>query len=98
MDSFGSMLADLAPVVAGEAKRLGENIQAGTYDNPQASLRTYAAAAGRLVRQAREAQINSEFPTFASGLFRKGVAAGYETEEVASLIKVLRGNGRVTSR
>ncbi len=34
--------------------------------------------------------MNSEFPTFASGLFRKGTTAGYVKEEVASLIKVLR--------
>jgi 3-hydroxyisobutyrate dehydrogenase-like beta-hydroxyacid dehydrogenase len=43
------------------------------------------------VRQAREAQINSEFPTFGLGLFRKAMAAGYGEEEAGALIKVLRG-------
>ncbi len=43
------------------------------------------------VRQAREAQINSEFPTFGLGIFRRAVAAGYGEEEAAAVIKVLRG-------
>ena len=91
VDSFGSMLADLAPVLGGEVKHLGEVIQAGEYDRPQSSLMTYASAAERLVRQAQDAQINSEFPTFASGLFRQAMAAGHGEEEVAALVKVLRG-------
>jgi 3-hydroxyisobutyrate dehydrogenase-like beta-hydroxyacid dehydrogenase len=43
------------------------------------------------VKQAREAGINSEFPTFGLGLFKKAMAAGYGEEEVAAVIKVLRG-------
>ncbi len=84
------MLADFSPVLAGEVKDIGENIHASAYENPQASLKTYAAAAERLVQQAREGELNSEFPIFATRLFGKGMAAGYQTEEVASLIKVLR--------
>lgn len=90
VDSFGSMLADFSPVLAGEVKHIGENIHAGAYENPQASLKTYAAAAERLVQHAREGKINSEFPIFATKLFGKGMAAGYQTEEVASLIKAMR--------
>jgi 3-hydroxyisobutyrate dehydrogenase-like beta-hydroxyacid dehydrogenase len=45
-----------------------------------------------LAKQAREAGINSEFPTFGLGLFKKAMAAGYGEEEVAALIKVLRGS------
>lgn len=90
VDSFGSMLANFSSVLAGEAKHIGETIHAGAYENPQASLKTYAAAAERLAQQAREGEINSEFPIFATRLFGKGMAAGYQTEEVASLVKVLR--------
>jgi len=43
------------------------------------------------VQTTREAQINSEFPTYASELFKKAMAAGYENEELAALVKVLRG-------
>ena len=38
-----------------------------------------------------EARISSEFPTFGLRLFNKAMAAGYGEEEVAALIKVMRG-------
>jgi hypothetical protein len=41
------------------------------------------------VKQAREARINSEFPTFL-GLSKKVMTAGYAEEEFAALIRVLR--------
>jgi 3-hydroxyisobutyrate dehydrogenase-like beta-hydroxyacid dehydrogenase len=90
VDSFGSMLAELAPVIAAEVKHLAEVIQAGTHAKPQATLKTYAGGVDRIVRQARDARINAEIPTFASGLLQRAMAAGYGEEEVASLIKVLR--------
>jgi 3-hydroxyisobutyrate dehydrogenase-like beta-hydroxyacid dehydrogenase len=84
------MLAELAPVIAAEVKHLAEVIQAGTHAKPQATLKTYAGGVDRIVRQARDARINAEIPTFASGLLQRAMAAGYGEEEVASLIKVLR--------
>lgn len=90
VDEFGSLLADIAPILGGDVKHLGGTIQVGKYENPQAALKTWAAALGRIAQQARDAQINSEFPIFASALFQKGITAGYEMEEVSSLIKVLR--------
>jgi 3-hydroxyisobutyrate dehydrogenase-like beta-hydroxyacid dehydrogenase len=84
------MLAELAPVIAGEAKHLADVIQAGTHVKPQATLKTYAGGVDRIVRQARDARINAEIPTFAAGLLQRAMAAGYGEEEVASLIKVLR--------
>jgi 3-hydroxyisobutyrate dehydrogenase-like beta-hydroxyacid dehydrogenase len=91
VDSFGSMLAELAPVVAGEAKHLAEVIQTGAHAEPQATLKTYAVGVNRILRQARDARINAEIPTFTSDLLQRAIAAGYGEEEVASLIKVLRG-------
>jgi len=90
VDSFGSMLAGLAPILAAEAKHLGEVVQAEAYENPGSSIATDTGALERIVQQARESQINSEFPTFALRLFQQAMAAGYGEEEVAALIKVLR--------
>ncbi|MFV1983662.1 MAG: NAD(P)-dependent oxidoreductase [Thiohalomonadales bacterium] len=89
LDSYGSILSDLSPVLADQVKHIGEVIHAGTYKNPQASLKTHTSAIGRLVQQAQESNINSEYPLFTTGFFGKGLAA-YPTEELASLIKVLR--------
>jgi len=90
VDEFGSMLAELVPVVGTEVKHLGERIQAGRYGDSQAALRTYAAAAGRLVELARDARINADFPAYAAGAFGRGVDAGYGPEDLSALIKVLR--------
>ncbi len=91
VDSLGSMVAGLAPVIAETNKVMGERIQTGEYGSPEATIRTCAAAIDLMVRQAHEAGINAEFPTFALGVFRKAEAAGYAEEDVGALVKVLRG-------
>jgi len=90
VDSFGSILADLSPVLAGKAKQIGEYIHAGAYEKTEGSVKTYTAPAERILQQAQEGKINSEFPTFATRLFGKGMAAGYQTQDVAALIKAMR--------
>jgi 3-hydroxyisobutyrate dehydrogenase-like beta-hydroxyacid dehydrogenase len=90
VDEFGSMLAEFVPVVGGEVKQLAERIQADRYGSSQAALRTYAAAAVRIVQQARDSRIDSGFPAYASGAFQKGMDAGFGSEDLAALIKVSR--------
>jgi 3-hydroxyisobutyrate dehydrogenase-like beta-hydroxyacid dehydrogenase len=90
VDSFGAMLADVSPAAAGMIKHMSEAIHAGTYENPQSSVSICARFFESLARQAREAGINSEFPAFGLGLFKRAVAAGHGEEEAAALIKVLR--------
>ena len=90
VDEFGSMLSELVPVVGGEVKQLAERIQAERYDGSQAALGIYAAAAVRLVQQARDSRIDSGFPAYASGAFQKGMTAGFGGEDLAALFKVLR--------
>jgi 3-hydroxyisobutyrate dehydrogenase-like beta-hydroxyacid dehydrogenase len=90
VDKFGSMMAELVPVVAGELKQLTERIQADRYDGSHAALRTYAAAALRMLQQASDSRIDSEFPAYAAGTLQKGVNAGLGDEDLAALIKTLR--------
>ncbi len=89
---FGSMIAGISPVLGEMIKHAGDVIQTGTYENPQSSVKTCTFGVELFVKQAREARINSEFPAFALGIFKKAMAAGYAEEEVAALIKVLRGD------
>ena len=86
LDDFRSTLASISPIVAEEVKHVGAAIHAGRYENPKASLGTYATVALHLVRQAGEGRINGEFPAFASGILHKDVAAGYGGEEIAAMI------------
>ncbi|MDF2962147.1 MAG: 3-hydroxyisobutyrate dehydrogenase [Paenibacillus sp.] len=90
VDSFGTMIADISPVIGEMIKYESEVIQTETYDKPQSSLNTCMGTVGLFLEQAREAGINNEFPTFAMGLFKKALDAGYGNEELGALIKVMR--------
>lgn len=90
LDLYGAMLAELAPVLGDEVKHIADTVHAGEYGNPQASLKTWTAAAERVGQQAQESSVNSEFPDFVVSLFGKGMAAGYGDEDVGALIKALR--------
>ena len=82
--------AELVPVVGHEVRQLTERIQADRYDGSQAALRTYSAAAARLVQQARDGRMAADFPRYAAGAFDQGMSAGLGDEDLAALIKVLR--------
>ncbi|WP_354520636.1 NAD(P)-binding domain-containing protein [Paenibacillus sp. OAE614] len=90
VDTFGSMIADISPVFGQMIKHEGEVIQSETYNQPQSSVKTCMSTAELWVKQAREARINPDFPNFAKGLYEKAIQAGYENEELAAVIKVLR--------
>ena len=42
------------------------------------------------MEQARDAGINGEFPDFAANILSRAMHAGYGSEDVAALVKVLR--------
>lgn len=90
VDSYGSIVADIAPSFGEFLKHEGAVIQTGDYAISESPLKISVEATERLVQTAEAAQINTEFPTFASGLFKRAMAAGYGNEEAAALIKVLR--------
>ena len=75
------------------AKGLAHIIQTADYAHPGGSLRVWEGALQRLQSQARDAGINCEIPDFVSGLFKRAIMAGHGEEDVAALIKVLRGKG-----
>jgi 3-hydroxyisobutyrate dehydrogenase-like beta-hydroxyacid dehydrogenase len=89
---FGSMIAGISPALGEMIKHTGEVIEAGNYGEVESSVKTCAVGFDLFAKQAREAGINSEFPEFGVGLFRKAMQQGYGEEEVAALIKVLRRN------
>ncbi|TYP73057.1 NAD(P)-dependent oxidoreductase [Paenibacillus methanolicus] len=90
VEAFGSLIADISPVFGQMIKYEGTVIQTGSYDHAQSTVKTCMGTAELWLKHAREAGINSEFPTFAMGLYTKAKAAGYENEELAAIMKVLR--------
>jgi 3-hydroxyisobutyrate dehydrogenase-like beta-hydroxyacid dehydrogenase len=66
-------------------------IHSGVYDEPGATLAVWDGALQRIQTQAIDSDINSEVPDFISSFFKRALAAGYGEEDVASIIKVMRG-------
>jgi 3-hydroxyisobutyrate dehydrogenase-like beta-hydroxyacid dehydrogenase len=92
VDHYGSIVAEISPTFGEFFKHEGAVIQSGNFEISESPLKISVEATERLAQSARESGINSEFPAFVSGFFKKAAAAGYENEEVAALIKVFRGN------
>lgn len=94
LDLFATRLreADMA-TIAGAVDDMLRRIETGRYDEPDAPLGTGADGAEQLLRHARDTGIDREFPVYAAGAFGRGVEAGLGREDVAALIKILRGGG-----
>ncbi|MDT0124322.1 NAD(P)-dependent oxidoreductase [Paenibacillus sp. RRE4] len=90
IDDFGSMIAGVSPMVGSILQYEGEVIQHSKYENPQSSLQMSMVTVGLLMEQAREKNMNNEFPLFLQNLFRKAIDAGYGEQDIASLVKTMR--------
>lgn len=91
-DMFGSLIAGISPILAGESKHMGEVIQEGRFSNPESTINTTANDLHLLLQHSEEAGISTELPKFAAGLFQRAVDSGYGAEEHAAIIKVMRGS------
>ena len=78
-----------------ECRLRAEIVHAGAYElgnlHPGTTIRVWEEVVQRLQSQARDAGMNSEVPDFMSAIFKRAVALGHGEEDVAALIKVLRG-------
>jgi 3-hydroxyisobutyrate dehydrogenase-like beta-hydroxyacid dehydrogenase len=92
VDHYGSLVAEISLSFGEFFKHEGAVIQSGNYAISESPLRISVEATERLVQAARESGIDPEFPTLAARLFKRAAAAGLENQEVAALIKVLRGS------
>ena len=84
IDDFISLFPD-KPDIQHYAKVIHEE----RFHESTATLQVWAAALQRIQQQSVDAQINSEFPDFVAGLFKKAIDAGYGDENVMALVKVL---------
>jgi len=73
------------------ARSFAEIIHAGDFTETGATLAVWEGALRRIQQQAADAGLNGEIPDFASSFFQRAIAAGHGEEDVAALIKVLRG-------
>ncbi len=85
VDVFASMLPTNDP-----AAHLAWRIHNQDYDNPGATLEVWNAALDRIVEHANTARINQEIPELISSLFRRTIALGHGSRDIATVIELLR--------
>lgn len=90
VDMYGDLIAGISPTFGDFLKHEGAVIQSGDFRMSESPLKISVEATERILEQAKDAKINTEFPKLAAGLFRRAEAAGYGEEEAAALIKILR--------
>jgi 3-hydroxyisobutyrate dehydrogenase-like beta-hydroxyacid dehydrogenase len=89
-DLLTAVIVDSLPSDATEIAHLGKALTINDFSKPGASLGVYSGILDRLLAQARDAGVNAEFPTFADGVVKRGMAAGFADEEIVSIIRILR--------
>ena len=87
---YGRIVAGIMPTFAAFLQHEGAVIQSGDFTVSQSPMRISVEATQRILQTAQEAGIDTEFPAFAAGLFKRADAAGLGGEEIAALIKLLR--------
>jgi len=87
---YGQMIAEQMPIAAAGVLQLGERIASASFKETQASLKTYAAVAKRLLTHAETSRINASFPEYASKILAQGESKGLGEHDLAALIAVFR--------
>lgn len=90
VDDLGNMIHLIAPVLGEMVRHEGVVIRNNDFTNPQSSLKTCAVSMALMVRQAKEAGITDEVPSFLHRLLDKGIRAGYGDEQPGAVIKAMR--------
>lgn len=85
VDVFASMFPQDDP-----AAHLAWRIYRKDYDDPGATLEVWNAALDSIIEQAEQAKINREIPELISSLFRRAIALGHGSRDLATVIEVLR--------
>ncbi|MDZ7770680.1 MAG: hypothetical protein U5K38_17230 [Woeseiaceae bacterium] len=86
------VIADSLPSDTEELHKLGAALNRDDFSEPGASLGVYSGVIDRILAQADDAGINAEIPTFADGIYKRGIAQGLADKEVVALARMLRGN------
>jgi 3-hydroxyisobutyrate dehydrogenase-like beta-hydroxyacid dehydrogenase len=89
-DLLTALIVDSMPSDLEEIQHLGKALQTGDFGNPGASIGVYSGVLDRILDQARDASVNAEIAEFADSLYKRGIAAGLEQQEVVALTQILR--------
>lgn len=87
---YGAIVEKIAPAFGAFLKYEGEVIQRGDFTVTASPMAISIEATNRILETARETGIPDEIPAFFAEFFQRAKAAGYQNEEMAALIKLLR--------
>jgi 3-hydroxyisobutyrate dehydrogenase-like beta-hydroxyacid dehydrogenase len=89
--AYGTIVRGIAPSFGAFFEHEARVIRSGDFTISESPLRISVDATARLLETARASGISTELPAFVADLLARADAAGLGGEEVAALIKVLRG-------
>ncbi|HVI45756.1 MAG TPA: NAD(P)-binding domain-containing protein [Chitinophaga sp.] len=87
--ALGNMVLQAAHNLCEMLKNQGDVIQSGNYGNSESSLDICTNGMDLFLRQAQETGINADIPAFIKSIFKRGQDAGYGSEQLAAVFKVL---------
>jgi 3-hydroxyisobutyrate dehydrogenase-like beta-hydroxyacid dehydrogenase len=89
-DVYLEMLPSTFPLMADYVDLASRTIPTEQFENPSATLATYADAVNDISKGFEEAGINAAFFEFIGAQLQRGIDAGLGDQELTSIIKILR--------
>lgn len=89
LDAFAAQVPVSMGMLPSYHKYFSDTVPAGNYDNPQATMTTYAAALDDALSTFRAAGAHAELPQLFSDLARRGVEAGLSDKALTALVELL---------
>lgn len=90
--TYGGLVRAISPSFGAFFEHQGGVIASGDFRVTESPLRISLPAVRRILQSSEQLGLNAEMPTLVDGWLRKAEAAGLADEELAALIKVLRGD------
>ena len=87
---YVAYLPQVLAVATSQAEYLAQTIADDHFDDPEAALKTYAAAIAMRAADHRARGVNDEFLSFLGGLCQRSIEAGHGEQELSALIKIWR--------
>ena len=89
--TFGSLINAISPSFGAFFQHEGGVIASGDFRITESPLRISVPAVRRILMSSERLGLNTELPALVDGWLERAEAAGLADEELASLIKILRG-------
>lgn len=90
VDLLGNIIREVTPGFTEFMQYEAGVIQSGNFGVTQSPLSISVEATERILRSSKAYNINTEVAELSASFFKRAQAAGYEKEELASLIKIFR--------